>query len=125
MEDKYAQWIINYNGSIYRKCKQVTQEMKAAFPELTIVRGLVSILESPKKFQHQWLIDTAGEIVDPTANQWIKITDYMPIDESDPRNIPIERCVNCGEWCFGRYNTCSEKCEAEVNEYLNKGWEVC
>lgn len=118
--DKYSQWIADYNGSIYRRCKEVSTEMKQAFPELIIVRGLVSIVESSKTFQHQWLIAPDGTIIDPTANQWIRIIEYIPIDESDPRNIPTGRCMNCGEWCFGRYDTCSEKCETEVFKYLNE-----
>ncbi len=36
--NKYDKWISNYKGNIYRRCKEVSEEMQKEFPELKIVR---------------------------------------------------------------------------------------
>ena len=119
--NKYQRWIQNYNGRIYRKCKEVSEEMQKAFPELKIVKGMVTIIENLKEYQHQWLIDINNNIVDPTAKQWAGIVDYRPIDENDLEQIPTQRCHNCGGWCYGkRQTTCSPECDKEYADYLNK-----
>ncbi len=119
--NKYEKWIQNYKGDIYRKCKEVTEEMQKVFPELKIVKGLVTILEDLREYQHQWLEDQDGNIVDPTAKQWQAIIEYSPIDENDLENIPNGRCHNCGGWCFGKWReVCSPECDREYSNYLNK-----
>ena len=114
---KYQKWIDNYPGDIYRKCKEVSEEMKIVFPDLIIARGLVKLFDNGKWYQHQWLKTVDEEIIDPTAKQWIMIEEYKEIKEEDDK--PVGKCSNCGEYVFGRFiNTifCSEDCCREFNE---------
>lgn len=122
MNAEYKYWIDNYKGDIYRKCIEVTNEMKKNFPELVIVQGLVQIIENCKWYEHQWLEDIEGNIIDPTKKQWAGIIEYKKIGKGD--NKPIGKCPNCGEWIFENgYSSfvCSEKCEQTYNSYLMDG----
>lgn len=119
--NKYDKWISNYKGNIYRRCKEVSEEMQKEFPELKIVKGLVTIIENFKQYQHQWLEDDKGNIIDPTAKQWQHIVEYTQIDENDRDKIPNGRCINCGGWCFGKRSyTCSDECDKENLKILNQ-----
>ena len=110
--NKYDSWIINYDGDIFRKCKEVSNEMQLVFPELRIANGLVQIIENMKWYQHQWLVDSDDNIVDPTSGQWLGIVEYKEIKEGDP--TPIGKCMNCGEYVFSDSKfgscACSELC---------------
>ena len=108
---RYKEWIDSYSGDIYRKCKEVSEEMKEVFPELTIAKGLVKLFDNGKWYQHQWLVTLEGYIVDPTAKQWIGIDEYKEIIGKE--NEPVGRCCNCGEIVFGRFINlmfCSDSC---------------
>ena len=74
--NRYEEWIVNYKGDIYRKCKEVSIEMQQVFPELRIAKGLVTIMENGKDYQHQWLLDEENNIVDPTRRQWLGIEEF-------------------------------------------------
>jgi len=113
MKSEYQKWIQKYPGDIFRKCKEVSIEMQGVFPELRIAKGLVQIIENSQWYQHQWLVDLEGAIVDPTANQWVGIIGYREIKEEDPK--PIGKCMNCGGWVFsdtksGTSMACSPEC---------------
>lgn len=108
---KYTIWINGYTGNIYRKCKEVTEEMQTVFPELRIVKGMVTIFESNKDYQHQWLVDIEGNIVDPTKRQWVAIIEYKEIKDGD--NKPIGKCYGCGGWVYGQFYNfmyCNSNC---------------
>ena len=71
-----------------------------------------------KQNQHQWCVDTDGNIIDPTSSQWLGIIEYKEIKEGDPK--PVGKCMNCGEIVFsdskyGR-DICSESC---YNSFIN------
>ena len=120
--NKYQQWIENYEGDIYRKCKEVSLEMQQVFPELRIAKGLATIIEDDKQYQHQWLVSPEGDIVDPTAKQWIGIYHYQEITEEDPK--PIGKCMNCGNWVFSDQSSsvfCSTECQKEYTHYMITG----
>ena len=108
---QYLEWIANYPDSIHRRCVQVTEAMQAQFPELIICRGLVTIEENCREYQHQWLRTVDGEVVDPTAQQWLGIIEYEEI--TDPQQEPVGKCMWCGGWV--RRNRgglfCSDYCE--------------
>lgn len=116
--NKYSNWIKNYTGSKFRTCKEVSELMQATFPELRIAKGLVQIIENCKWYQHQWLVNTNGNIIDPTSSQWLGIIEYNEIKESDPK--PVCKCMNCGEIIFSDFNfgreICSESC---YNSFIN------
>lgn len=112
MLDCYQQWINNYSGDIFRKCKEVSLEMQSVFPELRIAKGLVQIIENNKWYQHQWCVDQTDNIVDPTARQWQAIIAYKEIKDTDPK--PVGKCMNCGEFVFSDskfgVDVCSKQC---------------
>ena len=115
--NRYEEWIVNYKGDIYRKCKEVPIEMQQVFPELRIAKGLVTIMENGKDYQHQWLLDEENNIVDPTRRQWLGIEEYKEIKEGDP--YPKGKCMNCGEFVFsdcGYSNVCSPECHLEMEK---------
>lgn len=117
---KYNEWIDNYTGNIYRKCKEVSKEMQRVFPELEICKGLVKISENSKWYQHQWLKTNFGVIVDPTAGQWMVIEEYREIKKGDDE--PIGKCSNCGEFVFGRFVDslfCSDNCSHEYAKFCS------
>ena len=119
MKKKYMEWIDNYEGDIYRKCKEVSEEMNNIFPELIICKGLVKIIENGKWYQHQWLKDFKGNIIDPTAKQWALIEEYREVKENDLK--PVGKCCNCGEWVFGRFINslfCSDNCSKEYVNFI-------
>ena len=119
MGDKYKEWIDNYQGNIFRKCIEVTNEMKEAFPELEIVKGMVTIVEDFNDYPHQWLKNEQGKIVDPTAKQWLGIVEYKEIREADDK--PVGKCPNCGKWVYGRFYNgmfCNELCSKAYENYL-------
>ena len=120
IKNKYTDWINNYTGDIYRKCVEVTKEMVLLFPELHIVKGMVTIMENDKDYQHQWLVDSEGNIVDPTAHQWLGIVKYKEIKEEDDK--PIGKCIECGEWVYGCFVggvCCSSVCLMIATRALN------
>lgn len=122
MQQKYKDWVNNYPGETFRKCQEVTEEMKKVFPELRIAKGLVTIIENGRDYQHQWLVDENDLIVDPTSNQWAGIMQYKEIKEGDP--YPTGVCANCGGFIFSDYGdstVCSDKCHKEYMRYINTG----
>lgn len=119
LNDKYGQWIKNYKGEIFRRCVEVTAEMRAQFPELRVAKGLVTIVENCKDYQHQWLVAPDGGIIDPTARQWLGIIDYKEIGDNDPK--PIGKCLNCGEYVFENMFSsifCGDRCAKEAAAFV-------
>ena len=113
MMSTYQDWIDNYRGPIHRQCKAVTVIMQKEFPELRIARGLVKTIENAKWYQHQWLVDENGCIIDPTSCQWAGVIKYKEIEGGD--NLFCVKCLNCGEWITGEKISffCGEKCRAK------------
>lgn len=73
--------------------------MKAAFPELRMTCGFVVIWQTPEPQPHWWLVDPAGDIVDPTLAQFGPVSEYREIDEAHPaRHYPRVKCMNCGSY---------------------------
>mgnify|MGYP001600206946 CR=1 FL=1 len=97
----YDVWINEYTGDVYRKCREVTEEMLKIFPELRIAKGMVTIIENGKDYQHQWLVDPEGNIVDPTKRQWVAIINYKEIKEGDDQ--PVGKCYGCGQWVYRQF----------------------
>jgi hypothetical protein len=119
MKEQYSQWIDSYKGDVFRKCVEVTQEMKTAFPELRIARGMVTIVEDCKDYPHQWLVDSSGNIIDPTKRQWLGIIEYKEVTSKE--NEPVGKCPNCGDWVYGKfYNSmfCNKSCSEQYERHL-------
>ena len=121
MKQEHKNWIDNYTGDIHRQCVEVSNEMKAVFPELRIAKGLVTIFENGKDYPHMWLVDAENNIVDPTKQQLMDILEDKEIKDSDPQ--PVGKCMNCGEYVFERFYMsafCGDKCYKEYIEYYGE-----
>lgn len=129
---QYRKWIERmiherYNGEPWRMssmCYVESVRMSEAFPELRLAKGLVDVHFSgigPSPRAHWWLVDSAGSIVDPTAEQWERpLTNYREIEPDYER---LGRCMNCGKDIWGprergRVSICSEDCERDLVAYL-------
>lgn len=124
MKTEYRAWIVEYvasipNGFVRGKCDEATQLMCAAFPELRRAAGFAH--SSWGRDQHWWCVSPEGEIVDPTASQFLGgIADYEELDlEKDRDRIPTGVCMDCGDDVYGGKTFCSEACENATLRYLN------
>jgi len=121
MAIKYTQWIEEYrtkNPNTALMCKSATGEMIKTFPELTQIRGHVISTLRLNQTPHWWCIDNAGNILDPTEDQFGQIVAYYPRDESLPE--PTGKCYNCGKYCYNGNVMCCKTCEQEYATYLQK-----
>jgi len=125
MNIEYKEWIADIPlKDSFGKCKEQSNRMQMKFPELLIAKGFV-ILSNMKKYQHMWLKDEDGNVIDPTAKQYTgyAVHSYQEIGEDDP--VPVGKCVNCGEFIMSNkseYNPlCSSECYEDYATYLNSG----
>lgn len=118
MKKKYQNWIDeNYldKESTIRQCKEATEAMEKAFPELRRVRGhYIDIFKN--KHAHWWL-EKDGEIIDPTAWQFSD-GGFGEYQEYEGRE-PIGKCMYCGKWCYDDHYHCSDECRQASLAYLN------
>lgn len=118
VEPKYWEWIkANVEDDGYGQCREVTERMADAFPELTRVRGHYYCFAWGER-QHWWLTDPDGRIVDPTAAQFPSkgAGHYEPWDESQPE--PTGICPNCGEYVYDAGTCCSDSCSRAYLAYI-------
>jgi hypothetical protein len=127
----YEKWIKEHYDGIGKtigKCHEACKRIKEAFPELRITNGFVHLpfIEEPQ--MHWWCVDPSGNIVDPTAYQYIwngtPIAKYEEIDDThDARNYERRKCMNCGKYYYLKpgmdTHFDSEKCSAEYEAYMN------
>ena len=122
MNQQYADWIAaNVQGNGYGDCKEVTEAMAAAFPELTRVRGHYYCLVWGER-AHWWLVDPSGKIVDPTAAQFPSkgTGEYVVWDESQQE--PTGMCPNCGGPCYNGDYCCTEECGRDYVAFCSRGF---
>jgi len=116
LRDTYAQWSAkNVLSDPRNKCKEVTERMALAFPELERVRGhYVCPIEG--RLPHWWMRTPNGQIVDPTRAQFSSKGDglYEPHVGPEPKGF----CLNCGEYVYGDDQFCSRECFDETTAYL-------
>lgn len=121
MESKYQEWIDGYIAEGFKvngRCKEVTEEMKTAFPELERVRGHVHMPCIPER-GHWWLVTNDGTIIDPTVSQFSdpnyiygggkKPIEYEPLP--DDFEEPKGKCMECGDISYYTSHACSRNCE--------------
>lgn len=129
---KYSEWIKNNYNTLELargRCQEASKKMQEAFPELRVTNGYVVLAFVGEPQMHWWCVDPKGNVVDPTAIQYVEngcpIADYEEIDDSHPaRNYPRGRCLDCGEHYFiGEHtkdsNFCSTDCYTKYANYLN------
>lgn len=131
--EPYLRWIQDYLARFeypeftLGKCEEAVTEMKAAFPELEVVRGHALCPPPWNVRGHWWLKTKDGTIVDPTAAQFTAgIFSYEEWHEGDPVELGI--CRDCGEPIWGDPKTfegstdfCDEACANRYMAYLNRG----
>lgn len=109
----YNEWIKNNIVDSYGKCAEKTAEMQRVFPELKRIRGHY-VCPLGGRRQHWWLLTAEGEIIDPTASQFLdkgKCGEYIPWDEG--QREPVGKCLNCGELIYNSGLFCSDNCRIE------------
>ncbi len=115
MDERYRKWIDEWllENDPHSRALKATLQMQKAFPELTRVQGHVDIVYSERAEEHWWLIDSDGEIIDPTASQYSKIVGYYEWGPGDD----LYECINCGApskigfFCCARcYDEFEESC---------------
>jgi len=121
MKPQYRKYLMQnqpYDMSGWGECKERCKKMKSHFPELQTVRGHVLFRGRPTKPEpHWWLIDSEdGEVLDPTINFELHLTQYQPHDESGPE--PTGKCPNCGDYCYDSNYCCSDSCHNAYVAYL-------
>lgn len=130
---KYRDWMKeNYptRTQSMGQCGKATERMVKEFPELRRTNGFIVVMGYPEPQMHWWCVDTEGNIVDPTRNQYSEsgyvVAGYEEIDdEHDARKFHRGKCMNCGEYYYVKPEVkkyglgCSEKCSDELHEYFN------
>lgn len=119
MLDKYFVWIItNVPGTGYGQCKDYSQAMLRAFPELRLVRGFFHCVWGAR--QHFWLVAPDGSVVDPTRRQFPGMGEYEELQDHELADrCPTGVCMDCGGQVFRFNRFCSPQCEAVTEKYLN------
>jgi hypothetical protein len=87
--EQYDEWIAERCPTAVQaagNANQVSSEMIAIFPELAIVRGWIKIHGWRNSRAHIWCVDLVGQVVDPTAAQFLS-----PIEgyTADPGSLAI------------------------------------
>lgn len=120
----YDEWIaenVKDYHEAYGMCRQVSEKMLTAFPELKLVRGHYYCAHWGER-EHWWLVAPDGEIVDPTKIQFPSLGtgEYVELDPDEEE--PIGMCAQCGEYSYeskgGGTTCCSTACEDAYASYL-------
>lgn len=114
--DSYLQWIADHAGpDPHRQCKEVTERMAAAFPELRRVRGhYVCPSEGPQP--HWWMVTPDGTVLDPTREQFTSPGQGVYEPHQGPE--PTGTCLNCGALVYGETPFCDSDCTNEFSSYI-------
>lgn len=126
MDPRYAAWIAeNCQGVVAGFCHSRSEAMRKAFPELILCKGYYSSPADGSR-QHWWLRTPEGEIVDPTASQFM-MGDQGSYEEYSLElhgPLPIGKCMNCGAEVYASENPpascmCSKECAESFEGYMN------
>jgi len=111
MRPEYAEWIAANVPDPHGTCRETTEAMQIAFPELKRVRGHYYCWVGGER-PHWWLYDENGDVVDPTASQFGSkgLGHYEEWDETQPE--PTGMCPNCGDHCYDGRFCCTPACDA-------------
>lgn len=118
MDQKYQDWIHkHYPDGGASMCNGATADMVKEFPELTRVRGYYGCPRWGRS-AHWWCKTATGEIVDPTAGQFVPGGEYEEFDESKAHLLPTGKCMDCGEYVYNNNTFCNDDCERATRRYL-------
>jgi hypothetical protein len=118
----HDEWIAGYvarhSDFVRGRCAEATIEMIGVFPTLRRVAGLARWVAPHGRAiidEHWWLVDEAGDIVDPTRAQFGGAhVEYEPIDLDDPASlakVPTGKCMECGGYAYAGAAFCAPACE--------------
>lgn len=117
----YQAWIdANVPREAKGKCREMAESMARRFPEL----GVYGVYDMDGS-GHAWCLTPDGKVVDPTGHQFGGGTyDYSGAEPAS--NLPIGRCMNCGELCYGTEERqdrefCSPECRTDYGQYVMRG----
>lgn len=116
MHKRYSKWIAeNVAADPRGQCKEVTEHMSVAFPELRRIRGHY-VCPTEGRLPHWWLIGSDGTIIDPTKAQFTSggAGAYEPHEGPEPTGT----CLNCGEYVYGERTFCDDRCQSEFTSYI-------
>lgn len=127
MKDAYETWIKEHcTGSQAGFCRPKSEAMREAFPELILCKGYYSSPADGSR-GHWWLKTPDGQIVDPTAAQFLmgRLGSYEEYDPEIHGPLPIGKCMNCGDAVYEENNPpascmCSEVCARAFDDYLSR-----
>lgn len=115
-ESVRRQLLARYGSSSFR-CREFSVALAREFPELKSVAGFYFAPGGASHGEHWWLVTEAGDIVDPTADQFPS-QGTGRYEAYDPhRHLTCKgRCMNCGMGVFSRLGTypCSESCAQDI-----------
>lgn len=115
---EYIRWIEDNVQDPYGGCREITQKMSKAFPELKRVRGHYYCLVWGER-QHWWLRTPEGKVVDPTAAQFPSKGCGEYVEWIEGESEPSGKCLNCGDLFYNGGNFCSIACErAALADFL-------
>jgi hypothetical protein len=110
---KYQQWIdAHVPERCERMCRQKSEEMANAFPELRVV-GVFSTMGFGG---HAWCVNKKGEVVDPTYHQFKSYNHTR--EPFEMKDFPIGKCLVCGELIIpDTQRNRNEFCGTELGEH--------
>lgn len=123
-------WVAERSGgSVRGACAAATRDMKAAFPDLVIVRGFVRF-ETGGRAEHVWCTDVDGVIIDPTASQFEGEFTYEPFKPGDV--VRVGRCMECGMAIYAAVDSldnpaharsfCDDDCRRDFEVAFDAPW---
>jgi len=117
-QEAYSAWIMaNVTGDPHGTCKQVTERMALAFPELHRVRGHYCCPIEGRQ-THWWLVAPDGAVIDPTRTQFA--SEGHGVYEPHIGAEPTGKCLNCGEYAYDHATFCSSTCTDEFAAHIQQ-----
>lgn len=112
MKSEYLEWIRRHvPDDPTGMCKEMTEAMVAAFPELRRVRGHYEPWRGGR-FPHWWCLDVDGLVIDPTVIQFVHLGPASYVEHVGLE--PVGKCLNCGDYVpaksEGGIDCCSKAC---------------
>jgi hypothetical protein len=132
MKPEYQEWIQAHYPTrfdAFCRCQEASEKMQKAFPELIRVRGWAAghEMKGPRQGTEHWWCKTAeGEVVDPTAAQFLWSQVYYREHQEGIDPEPIGKCMWCGGYCWPKdpdsgepipgvtNSSCSQECLDEL-----------
>lgn len=112
--------LIKAYGRSNFNCGAFTHSMAHQFPELTRVPGFYFDSEGGRAYgEHWWLEDAAGNVIDPTADQFpARENGFYVRYDPELHLIAKGKCMNCGEPLYTRESAypCSAECDESMAE---------